>query len=172
MKHICERIIAFYKKFKYEKDFIYKSIQSIIIDEDKYNVYIIILDSHNHNVLYCNHYINLFIFTTIYKLTYKSEEGKLIFLALLTDILINNEKNIRYDFTIKLIYTNPLDYYDIINFLKEHGLIYLLSRINPNKLYDNYLGNKKFKERAEYIYDIKLELQSAWLAAVAKAALI
>jgi len=170
MKSICERIIAFYKKFKYEKDYIYKSIQSIIIDEDKYTN--TILDSHNYSILYCNHYINLFIYTAIFKLPTKCEEAGLIFLELLTDILINNEKNIRYDFTILLIYINYPNYYWCIQFLKDNGLIYLLSRINPNKLSDNYLCNKEFKERAEYIYDMKLELQSAWLAAVAKAALI
>jgi len=82
------------------------------------------------------------------------------FTNLLLELLINNWQNIRYDFTIYIIHLEC--YMPVIRYLEKHGLIYLLSRINPKKLHDDgYV--------AKYIYNQKLTLQMAWMGAIAKA---
>lgn len=84
------------------------------------------------------------------------------FTNLFVEILINNWWNIKYDFTIYIIHLEC--YIPTIRYLEKHGLIYLLSRINPEKLQnDGYV--------AKYIYNQKLTLQMTWMGAVAKASI-
>jgi hypothetical protein len=69
--------------------------------------------------------------------------------------------NIRYDITMELIFYYKLDDIKLFDFN-------LLVQINPNK----YKWEKtRQKENAEYIYDEKTKLQTAWITAIVKASL-
>jgi len=126
--------------------------------------------------LYVYYFMIEYIKILIKKYYFSEEELKRIldyepiFLELLRTILTNNYGNIRYDFTMSLIYENC----DIIlDYLDKSGLIYLLERINPEKIIyytycRDYSEREKLWKRAEYIYKIKIELRSTWMGTITK----
>lgn len=93
-------------------------------------------------------------------------------MKLLSTILTHNYGNIRYDLTISIIFdgiAKPI----ILNYFDNFGLIYLLERINPDKIryyspYFDYSEMEKFWKRAKYIYSIKTELRLVWMSCIIK----
>jgi len=168
-KRITNFINFLYKKQSYNNFYLYPEIYSRIIDTNRKKIFIKIFNRKwlEYNFYVANsiiYYINkLYSIEFLHNDVYRDNEP--IFLKLLYDIVIHNADNIRYDLTLRIIC--DYDSRIAIIYLEKHGLIYLLSRINPNTL--NFLTYSHEKEKAECIYDLKLGLQMAWLGAVVKA---
>jgi len=165
-EQITDFINFLYKKKNYDY-YLYPENYSHITDINREKIFIEMV---SRQWLEYNFYVVYSITYYIKKLEFEISEYKdyePIFLKLLYDMVIHNADNIRYDLTIRIIFN--FDYLVVINYLEKHGLIYLLSRINPNTLdFRTYPHQKK---AAECIYDHKLALKKAWLGAVAKASM-
>jgi len=173
-KDIMKFIDFFYN---YKRDELYKYIENMndykwtekLYDRDfKYKIF-------TYNKYVCHFILEYFaIIIKKYKHINKIRLKELldyepIFLDLFKTILINNWQNIRYDFTINLI--KCVTYGAIvISYLDTHNLLYLLERINLKKIkFSRYNAIKYDEQKAQYIYDRKMDLHWAWLGACVSA---
>jgi len=126
----------------------------LVNDDKKLSYYGFIISHYNYKISEAVRYMYYYIDDSI-------------FIPLFKKIMINNYKNVKYIMTIRII--NQMRCRNIITlfkYLKFHNLLYLLDRINPNKLtYNVLILDNKRKEKAQEIYKETTKLQDAFIEA-------
>jgi len=133
------------------------------------HIYKKLLAKDNKKVIYhgftTSHY-NYMVCEAIRYIYKKIDES--IFIPLFKKLIMNNYEAIKLILTIGIINEIRCFYTGItlFEYLKKHNLLYLLDRINPNKLtYNVLILDNKRKEKAQEIYKETTKLQDAFIEA-------
>jgi len=177
MDPLYKRIMDFvnyYESITKENNRNYKYIRHVNFDEKPSTLRTDIKIIKYNFGIYCYFYWYIYFLKRCFSYYDKLKEYEPKFIELFYEIMTNNYKNIKYDFTQCLLARyefkdaeSILTYMTITKY-KNIELIYLLERINPNKL--SCLVNF---EIAYFIYNkLSSYLRLAWIGAVIKGAAV
>jgi len=161
--------INYYELITKENNRNYKYIRHVNFDEKPSNLRTGIKIIKYNFGIYCYFYWYIYFLKRCYSYYDKLKEYEPKFIELFYEIMTNNYKNIKYDFTQCLLARyefkdaeSILTYMTITKY-KNIELIYLLERINPSKL-----SPCLDLSTAHFIYNKLTDLRLTWMAAFTK----